>query len=45
MGKIFQANGSKNLAVDILITNKIDCKPKLIKIDKNEHLIFTKGKI
>jgi exonuclease III len=43
---IFQANGMKKQAgVAILILNKIDFKPKVIKKDKEEHFIITKGKI
>ena len=35
MQKIFQANGQKNQAgIAILISNKIDFKPKLIKRDR-----------
>jgi exonuclease III len=43
---IFQANGLKKKAgVAILISNKIDFQPKVIKKDKEEHLILIKGKI
>jgi exonuclease III len=43
---IFQANGPKKQAgVAILISNKIDFQPKVIKIDKEGHFILTKGKI
>jgi exonuclease III len=43
---IFQANGLKKHArVAILISNKIDFQPKLIKKDKEEHFILIKGKI
>jgi exonuclease III len=43
---IFQANGSKKQAgVAILISNKIDFKPQVIKTDKKRHIIFIKGKI
>ena len=44
--KIFQANGLKKQAgVVILISNKIDFQPKLIKKDKEGHFILIKGKI
>ena len=43
---IFQANGSKKQAgVAILISNKINFQPKVIKKDKEEHFILIKGKI
>jgi exonuclease III len=43
---IFQANGPKKQAgVAILISNKIDFHPKVIKKDKEVHFIFMKGKI
>jgi exonuclease III len=43
---IYQANGPKKQAgVAILISNKIDFQPKVIKKDKEGHFIFTKGKI
>ena len=43
---IFQANGPKKQAgVAILILNKIDFQPKVIKKDKEGHFIFNKGKI
>jgi exonuclease III len=43
---IFQANGPKNQAgVAILISNKIDFQPKVIKKDKEGHFILIKGKI
>jgi exonuclease III len=43
---IFQANGLKKQAgVAILISNKIDFQPKVIKKDKEEHFILIKGKI
>jgi exonuclease III len=42
----FQANGLKKQAgVAILISNKIDFQPKVIKKDKEGHFIFIKGKI
>ena len=43
---IFQANGLKKQAgVAILISNKIDFRPKVIKKDKEGHFIFIKDKI
>ena len=43
---IFQANGPKKQAgVAILMLNKIDFQPKVIKKDKEGHLILIKGKI
>ena len=43
---IFQANGMKKQAgVAILISNKINFQPKVIKKDKEGHLILIKGKI
>jgi exonuclease III len=43
---IFQANGQKKQAgVDILLSNKINFIPKVIKKDKEGHLILIKGKI
>ena len=43
---IFQANGLKKQAgVAILISNKIDFQPKVIKKDKEENFILSKGKI
>jgi exonuclease III len=43
---IFQVNGLKKQAgVAILISNKIDIQPKVIKKDKEGHFIFIKGKI
>ena len=43
---IFQANGLKKQAiVVILISNKIDFQPKVIKKDKEGHFILIKGKI
>jgi len=42
----FQANGLKKQAgVAILISNKINFQPKVIKKDKEGHFIFIKGKI
>jgi exonuclease III len=44
--KIFQANGLKKQAgVAILICNKINFQPKVIKKDKEGHFILIKGKI
>jgi exonuclease III len=43
---IFQANDMKKQAgVSILISNKIDFKPKVIEKDKEVHCILIKGKI
>jgi exonuclease III len=43
---IFQANGRKRQAgVAILISNKIDFQPKVIKKVKEGHFILIKGKI
>jgi hypothetical protein len=43
---IFQVNGLKKQAgVAILIWNKIDFQPKVIKKDKEGHLILIKGKV
>ena len=43
--KIFQANGlQKQYVVAILISNKIDFKPKLIKRDGKGHFILIKEK-
>jgi exonuclease III len=42
----FQANGPKKQAgVAILISNKINFQPKVIKKDKEGHFILVKGKI
>jgi len=42
----FQANvPKKQPGVAILISNKIDFQPKVIKKDKEGHFIFIKGKI
>jgi predicted SprT family Zn-dependent metalloprotease len=42
---IFQANGLKKQAgVAILISDKIDFQPKVIKKDKEGHFILIKGK-
>jgi hypothetical protein len=43
---IFQANSLKKQAgVAILISNKIDFQPKVIKKDKEAHFILIKSKI
>jgi hypothetical protein len=43
---IFQANGPKKKArVAILISNKINFQPKVIKKDKEGHFILMEGKI
>jgi exonuclease III len=43
---IFQANGlKKQTGVAILISNKINFQPKVIKKDKERHFILIKGKI
>jgi exonuclease III len=43
---IFQANSlKKQVGVAILISNKIDFQPKVIKNDKQGHFILVKGKI
>jgi exonuclease III len=43
---LFQANGPKRQAgVAILISDKIDFQPKVIKKDKEGHFILIKGKI
>jgi hypothetical protein len=42
---IFQANGPKKEAgVNILILNKINSQPKVIKKDKEGHFTLVKGK-
>jgi hypothetical protein len=44
--KNFQANGArKQDEVAILLSNKIDFQPKLIKRDREGHIILIKGKI
>jgi hypothetical protein len=44
--KIYQANGPpKQAGVAILILDKIDFKPALIKQDKEGHSILIKGEI
>ena len=44
--KFFQANGPRKQAgVAILISNKIDFQPRVIKPDEEGHFIFIKGKI
>ena len=43
---IFQANGLKKPAgTAVLISNKIDFQPKVIKKDKEGHFILIKGKM
>jgi hypothetical protein len=43
---IFQTNGPKKQAgVAILILNKTNVQPKVIKKDKKVYFIFVKGKI
>jgi hypothetical protein len=44
--KIYQANGPRKQAgVEILISDKVDLKPTLIKRDKEGHSILIKGEI
>jgi hypothetical protein len=44
--KIYQANRNKKQAgVAIIISDKVDFKPTLIKLDKEEHSILIKGVI
>jgi hypothetical protein len=44
--KIYQANGHRKQAgIAILISDKVDFKPKLIKQDKEGHSILIKGEI
>jgi hypothetical protein len=44
--KIYQANGpQKQAGVAILISDKVDFKPTLIKRDKEGHSILIKGEI
>jgi hypothetical protein len=43
--KIYQDNGpQKQVGVAILISDKVDFKPTLIKRDKEGHSILIKGK-
>jgi exonuclease III len=43
---IFQGNGpKKQVGVAILISNKIDFQPKVIRKDKEGHCILIKGKL
>jgi exonuclease III len=45
-GKIYQSNGPwKQAGVAILISDKVDFKPTLVKRDKEGHSILTKGEI
>jgi exonuclease III len=44
--KVYQANGPwKQAGVAVLISDKVDFKPTLIKWDKEEHSILIKGAI
>jgi exonuclease III len=44
--KIYQANGpQKRAGVSILISDKVDFKPTLIKRDKEGHSMLIKGEI
>ena len=44
--KIYHAHGlSKKAGVSILISDKVDFKPKLVRKDKEGHLILLKGTI
>jgi exonuclease III len=44
--KIYQANGpQKQAGVAILISDKVDFKPTLIKWDKDGHSILIKGEV
>jgi hypothetical protein len=44
--KIYQANGpQKQAGVAILISDKVDIKPTLIRRDKKGHSILIKGEI
>jgi exonuclease III len=44
--KVFQANGPRKQAgVAILMTNKIDFQPKVIRCDEGGQIIFIQGKI
>lgn len=46
MGKGFQANGPrKHASVSVLIPDKIDFKPHLVRKDIEGHIILTKGTI
>jgi hypothetical protein len=43
--KVFQTNGPRKQArVAILISNKIDFQPKVVKHDEEGHFMFLKGK-
>jgi hypothetical protein len=43
--KVFQTNEPRKQAGDaILISNKIDFQPKVIKHDEKGHFLFIKGK-
>jgi exonuclease III len=44
--RVFQPNGSRKQAgIAILIPNKIDFQPKVIKHDEEGHFVFIKRKI
>lgn len=43
--KIFQATGPEASGVDILISDKIEFRPKLIRRDKKGHYVLIKRKI
>jgi hypothetical protein len=46
VGKVFQANGShKQAGVDILISEKVDFRLKLIRRNNDGHFILIKGTI
>lgn len=43
--KVFYANGNKKVRVAILISDKIDFKPKAVTMYNQEHFIIIKGLI
>ena len=45
LAKTFPSNQKKQVKAPILISNKIDFQPKLIKRDLEGHFIVIKGKI